>query len=220
MIKHNNNDLQNIIERKNITFNKFDKRKFNKYSYFQTMNAYKELFITKVETIDNLKFNIENDKNIIYYRNYFKIKKSIKNNELFKEICNNIFFKYGIKNDFISTDEDIKKINDIKYKHHVYSEKANYSDFIRMYKFEHDLRSFLLKYTLIIEEYIKNSFISVLNNDKTISANFLTNISSYNTKEFKNKQILRTLKLIIGMYDNTNSKPIRRKREQQLTIPY
>lgn len=45
------------------------------------------------------------------------------------------------------------------------------------------------------------------------------NMHNYNTSSIRNKAF-DTMKLIIGKYDNTKSKPIKRKREQNLTVPY
>ena len=43
-----------------------------------------------------------------------------------------------------------EKIRSIKYYNHLYSKKVIYSDFVRIYKFEHELRSVLLRYTLFL----------------------------------------------------------------------
>ena len=106
----------------------------------------------------------------------------------------------------------------IKYHHHIYNPSTLYTDFVRMYKFEHELRMLLLKYTLIVEENIKNIFISYLNDIKAKS-NYLINMDNYNTTSLKSKSF-NTLKLIIDKYDNQKSKPIKRKRDQHLTVPY
>ena len=45
------------------------------------------------------------------------------------------------------------------------------------------------------------------------------NMHNYNTSSIRNKAF-DTMKLIIGKYDNAKSKPIKRKREQNLTVPY
>ncbi len=65
-----------------------------------------------------------------------------------------------------------------------------------MYKFEHELRLMLLKYTLIIEESMKNIFIAYLN-DHNAKADYLVNMHNYNTSSIKNKAF-DTMKLIIG----------------------
>ena len=87
-----------------------------------------------------------------------------------------------------------------------------------MYKFEHELRMMLLKYTLIVEESIKNIFISYLN-DISAEPNYLVNMDNYNTNSLKSKSF-DTMKLIIDKYDNQKSKPIKRKRDQHLIVPY
>lgn len=65
---------------------------------------------------------------------------------------------------------------------------------------------------------MKNIFISYLN-DNNAKADYLVNMYNYNTSSIKNKAF-NTMKLIIDKYDNTKSKPIKRKREQNLTVPY
>lgn len=113
----------------------------------------------------------------------------------------------------------IKNIKRIKYVHHIYPVGTKYKDFVRMYKFEHELRLLLLKYTLIIEESVKNIFISYLNNCTDAKANFLSDGNNYNTSHGNNES-LDTLKLILDKQKNIHSKPIQRKREQDITIPY
>ena len=127
-----------------------------------------------------------------------------------------MFNKYGIIAD--SLEDKLKFINKIDYHLHRYDNKPRYRDFIRMYKFEHELRLMLLKYVLIIEESIKNIFIKHLN-DSSKSADYLVNMKNYNTSSFNNKAF-DTMKLIIQKHNNDYSRPIRTKRKQELTIPY
>ena len=112
-----------------------------------------------------------------------------------------------------------KNISKIDYVHHIYPQNTQYGDFLRMYKFEHELRNMLLKYTLIIEESIKNVFIKHLNNTPDVKANFLSDINNYDTSR-GNNDALDTLKLIFEKQKNKHSKPIQRKRKQDITIPY
>lgn len=210
------NKLISILKNKGITFEKGEQALFKKYSYFQVVNAYKNLFISDEDDIDEIKDNIANNIKIEFYRSSFGIKPDVKDDELYDAICNKITKKYGIVSDpQMTTEELIKKI---KYHHHIYNTGVTYGDFVRMYKFEHELRSMLLKYTLIIEETVKNIFISYLN-DKNADPNYLINMDNYNTKSLKSKPF-DTMKLIIDKYDNRKSKPIDRKRTQNLPVPY
>ena len=142
------------------------------------------------------------------------------NTEIFHEICKKICKKYGIKYTSLMKDTLLKQnISKINYVHHIYPSNTQYGDFLRMYKFEHELRNMLLKYTLIIEESIKNIFIKHLNNNPDVKANFLSDINNYDTSNGNNDS-LDTLKLIFEKQKRTYSKPIQRKRKQDITVPY
>ena len=217
MDKNSNKKLIKNLKLKNIYFNNREKNKFNSYSYYQVINAYKPLFVERVETIDDIYNNINSGINIDEYKRSFRINQ---NNDIFREICKKICKKYGL--DYNSTMKDMSlkyEISRIDYVHHIYSDDTKYSDFVRMYKFEHELRLLLLKYTLIIEESVKNVFIKYLNNNPDIKANFLSDINNYNTAK-GNNDALDTLKLILEKQKNKHSKPILRKRKQDLMIPY
>ena len=216
MNTNSTNKLIEILERKQIKFEKGEKALFRKYSYYQVVNAYKSLFIQDIEQIDIIRNNILQNKDIEFYRKSFKIKPEVKNEELYEKICDKICEKYGLKAN--SLEEKEENIKHIQYHLHKYNNTTKYGDFVRMYKFEHELRLMLLKYILIIEESMKNIFISYLN-DNNAKADYLVNMNNYNTSSIKNKAF-DTMKLIIGKYDNTKSKPIKRKREQNLTVPY
>ncbi len=210
--------LITITENKGINFQKGDKSLFKKYSYFQVINAYKNLFVCDEDTIEEIKININNNNKskINYYRKTFQIKKEIQNKDLYENICNKICKKYGLTGTNLAEKEE--QIKAIKYHHHIYNPGTLYTDFIRMYKFEHELRMTLLKYTLIIEENIKNIFVSYLN-DKKVEPNYLVNMDNYNTDASKSNPF-ETIKMIIDKYNNQKSKPIKRKREQHLIVPY
>lgn len=217
MEKHSNNLLIRGLESKNINFQNREKSKFNSYSYYQVVNAYKSLFVSGVETIDDIYNYINNGVKINEYKASFGI---TANTDIFREICKKICKKYGIS--YSHTMKDIalrKNISKIDYVHHIYPQNTQYSDFLRMYKFEHELRNMLLKYTLIIEESIKNVFIKHLNNTPDVKANFLSDINNYDTSR-GNNDALDTLKLIFEKQKNKHSKPIQRKRKQDITIPY
>lgn len=216
METNSTNKLITIVENKGIEFNRGDKTLFRKYSYFQVINAYKNLFAVDEDDLDEIKNNITNGVKIDFYRKAFEIKSEVLDSDLYENICNKICKKYGlIGNTLLEKEEQIKEI---KYHHHIYNNGTLYTDFIRMYKFEHELRMILLKYTLIVEENVKNIFISYLN-DINAKPNYLINMDNYNTTSLKSKSF-DTLKLIIDKYDNLKSKPIKRKRDQHLTVPY
>ncbi|MBR2708498.1 MAG: Abi family protein [Bacilli bacterium] len=209
------------LERKGIKFDYGERQLFKKYDYYQVINAYKNLFIVDVENIDKIKENIENNIDVDRYKYYFGISSNIAGIDLFKEICKKIIKKYGLEyNKNMSLNTLIKEIRRIGYIHHIYATNTKYSDFVRMYKFEHELRLLLLRYTLIIEENMKNIFISTLNDSEDVNANFLSDINNYNTADANNNNSLETLKLIIDKQGNKHSKPIQRKRQQNITVPY
>ena len=208
--------LISITENKGIKFSVGDKSLFKKYSYFQVINAYKNLFAYDEDTIEEIKDNIQKQIKIEYYRKSFGIKNDVSDSDLYENICNRICKKYGLDGNTLKEKEE--QIKFIKYHHHIYNSGTMYTDFVRMYKFEHELRMLLLRYTLIVEESIKNIFISYLN-DKGAKPNYLINMDNYNTNSLKSKSF-DTMKLIIDKYDNQKSKPIKRKRDQHLTVPY
>lgn len=216
METNSTNKLITITENKGIEFNRGDKSLFKKYSYFQVVNAYKNLFAVDEDDIDEIKDNISKGIKIDFYRKSFEVKNDIPDNDLYENICNRVCKKYGLNGKtLVEKEEQIKMI---KYHHHIYNTGTLYTDFVRMYKFEHELRMILLKYTLIVEESIKNIFISYLN-DISAKPNYLINMDNYNTNSLKSKSF-DTMKLIIDKYDNLKSKPIKRKRDQHLTVPY
>ena len=217
MEKHSNNILIKGLEAKNIKFQNGEKSKFSSYSYYQVVNAYKPLFVSGVETIDDIYNNINNGLKINEYKASFGI---TTNTDVFREICKKICKKYGLNYSSSMKEMVIKRnISNINYVHHIYPLNTQYGDFLRMYKFEHELRNVLLKYTLIIEEGIKNVFIRYLNNNPDVKANFLSDINNYDTSK-GNNNALDTLKLILEKQKNKYSKPIQRKRQQDITIPY
>ena len=217
MEKHSNNLLIKGLETKNIVFQSGEKTKFNSYSYYQVINAYKSLFVSGVETIDDIYNNITNGNKISEYKSSFGI---TANADIFREVCKKICKKYGLAYSSTTKDAMLKSnISRIDYVHHIYPLNTQYGDFLRMYKFEHELRNLLLKYTLIIEESIKNVFIKRLNNTPDVKANFLSDINNYDTSK-GNNDALDTLKLIFEKQKNKHSKPIQRKRNQDITIPY
>ena len=209
------------LSAKGIIFKPGEKNLFQRNDYFQIVNAYKSLFILKVENIQDIMRNINNNLEIDRYKKNFQISNYSDNNSLKNKICDRIIAKYGLNcTTTQALGDKIKAIEKIKYLHHVYKPNTFYGDFVRMFNFEHELRAILLKNTLIIEENIKRIFISVLNNEEHIDSNFLANISNYNVTAAGFTKPLESLSKIIKLQGNTNSKPIKRKRNQEIIVPY
>ena len=82
MEKHSNNLLIKGLELKNIKFQIGEKSKFNRYSYYQVVNAYKPLFVDSVETIDDIYNNINNGIKVSEYKKAYGISA---NNDIFKK---------------------------------------------------------------------------------------------------------------------------------------
>lgn len=230
-MKHlNNNKLLKNLVSKGITCSRADKKLFEKYDYYQVVNAYKSLFVQDVEDIKKIFLNIDSDYltgSSLFLNRYkmnFQVKRASNASDFKTEVCKFICEKYGLKFDKTDSYTDLQpKIDSISFIHHIYKSNTKYSDFIRMYEFEHSLRSVLLKYTLIIEENIKRIFISTLNNLNeegiNVEANFLANIDNYNTSA-SNTFAIQSLRKVIDLYGDEHSKPILRKRNQNLAIPY
>ena len=229
-MKHYGTDkLISHLNAKGISCVYKDKKLFKKYDYYQVINAYKSLFIDRVEDIDEMINNIDNDfnnskrENIDRYKKNFNIKVT-NANDFKNKLLDKLFEKYGFEiNKNMTLNDKINKIKSINYVHHVYKPNTKYSDFVRMYEFEHSLRSILLKYTLIIEENIKKNFICVLNDygneDTNVNSDFLVNIANYNTSD-QNSYAIESLKKVIDLHGDNHYKPIIKKRKQNVIIPY
>lgn len=221
MKTYTNNEIKKHLEAKGIKFQKNTSDLFDKYGYYQVINAYKNIFAVDIEDINDIIKNIDNEHDISRYKLNYNIedqiieKNSIKST-IFKSICN----KYDMEIDSMETDAKmIKRIQDIKYYNHIYSKKVDYSDFIRIYKFEHELRSVLIKYTLLIEENLKNIFVSYLNNIGA-KGNFLTDINEYETSNGNRNNAINSIKKVLDKQTNKYSKPIQRKNDQNILVPY
>ena len=83
MEKHSNNLLIRGLESKNINFQNREKSKFNSYSYYQVVNAYRSLFVSEVETIDDIYNYINNGVKINEYKASFGI---TANTDIFRKI--------------------------------------------------------------------------------------------------------------------------------------
>lgn len=210
----NTNSLFKRIQSKGIKTNRGDSLVFNNYRYFQLVNAYKSLFVTNVMEIDGIENEIFNNPSThAYYKKAFDIYSYIDAQDLFLKVIKRITDKYGLLFDSTKPKEYIKKIN---YIHHKYSSNAYIKDFIRVHKFEIELRSILLSTVLEIEERLKNTFCNTLNNNGK-PANYLLNLNNYDLRSFDS---IKSLQKNIGKTDNNHSKPMVRKREQELIPPY
>lgn len=210
------NQLFKIVKNKGISFERGESTSFKKNNYYQVINAYKNLFADQFESIDDIKNNIINSVKLDEYRSVYNLA-TVTDDRLYDGVCSKICTKYGLEAK--NQPEKEFKIKEMLFFRHVYMPNTKYSDFVRMYNFEHELRLLLLKYVLIVEENVKNIFISYLN-DKGSPANYLINIENYNTTPIIKNRAFSTFKKIIDKHNNYKSKPIKRKRDQKLTIPY
>lgn len=210
-------DTSNLFKRtqnKGIKTKRGDSTIFQEYRYFQLMNAYKSLFITNVLNIDEIETEINTKPaSHDYYKKAFSIWKYTDKNDLFLKIVGKICDNYGLIYDPNKPKEDIQKIN---YLHHKYHKDASVRDFLRMHKFETELRRILLAAVLEIEEKIKNTFCNTLNNEKK-PANYLLNLNNYNLSSYDS---IESLQKNVGKTGNIYSKPMVRKKEQKLIPPY
>lgn len=210
MKSYTNKQLKKKIQNKGILLDNTKRKQFDKYSYYQVINAYKNIFATTIENIDDIKNNIDNNIDIERYCNNFGVYKREDKNFFFKNILYKICQKYGINYKISdTTDELINKINKIKYYNHIYSNKVCYSDFIRMYKFEHELRNVMLKYTLIIEESLKNILVTYLNSIEARDT-FLTDINQYETGQGNINYAIESIKKMFDKQTNKYSNPIKK----------
>lgn len=220
MKSYTNIKLKKKLQNKGIQLDTKKKKLFDKYSYYQVINAYKNIFSTNIENIDDIENNIKKGIDIDRYLKNYNIDLYDNNEHLFRKIKIKICQKYGIQYKNTDSNDELKrKIKSIDYYNHLYSKKVYYSDFIRMYKFEHELRNVLLRYTLIIEESLKNVFVSYLNNIEA-KDNFLTDINQYETGQKNINHAIDSIKKVFDKQTNKYSNPIKRKNSQDLTVPY
>lgn len=220
MESYTNNKLKKKLQRKGIILDTRKKHCFDKYSYYQVINAYKNIFCMGIETIDDIENNIMNSLDIDRYKENYGIKEYYGNKILYRQVLISICTKYGISFKYTDSDDELKeKIKNIKYYNHLYSNKVMYSDFIRIYKFEHELRNILLRYTLIIEESLKNVLVSYLNRIEAKDT-FLTDINQYDTTPKNITNSINSIKKIFDKQTNKHSNPIKRKNAQELSVPY
>jgi len=220
MESYKNNQLKRKLQNKGIKLDANKKKLFDRYSYYQVINAYKNIFASTIENIDDIRENIENDIDIDRYCKNFNIEQNDNKELFFRSILFKICKKYGIEyKKANSIDELVNKIKQIKYYNHIYSNKVCYSDFIRMYKFEHELRNVLLRYTLVIEESLKNILITYLNSIESEDT-FLTDINQYETGQGNINYAISSIKKMFDKQTNKHSNPIKRKNDQDISVPY
>lgn len=221
MKSYTNRQLKRKIQNKGIYLDSAKKKQFDNYSYYQVINAYKNIFAINIETIDDIINNIKKNKDIQRYKKNYGISNSIStSSQIIRAIEISICQKYGISFKLTDTDTELlTKVREIDYYNHLYSNKVYYSDFIRIYKFEHELRNVLLRYTLIVEENLKNVLITYLN-DIEAKDNFLTDIDQYETSQGNISDAINSIKKILDKQTNKHSNPIKRKVSQNLSIPY
>ena len=68
-----NSKLKKKLKSKGITLDEKKKKQFDNYSYYQVVNAYKNIFITGIENIDDIEKNIVNSIDLERYYNTFSI---------------------------------------------------------------------------------------------------------------------------------------------------
>lgn len=207
------------IERKGISIDSKDKKKFTRYNYYQVINAYKNIFVDNVENIDDIMNNILQGKEIDRYNKCFGLPNGLEPNDMILKICKSICKKYDRQPITEELEDYLKEIREIDYYHHIYSNRVRYSDFIRMYKFEHELRTVVLRYVLIIEESLKNIFVSYLNDTKVLDS-FLMDINNYRSDSKSINESIDSIKLVLEKQKNKYSKPISRKKYQKINTPY
>ena len=108
--------MRKKLQNKGIILDDKKKRYFDKYSYYQVINAYKNIFSTRIENIDDIKKNIKNSIDIDRYRKKFSIYSDTNNSNLYRRILISICQKYGINLKYTDSNDEFKeKIKGIKY---------------------------------------------------------------------------------------------------------
>ena len=73
MKSYTNTKLRKKLQNKGIILDEKKKQHFDKYSYYQVINAYKNIFSTSIENINDIENNIKNSIDIDRYRKNFSI---------------------------------------------------------------------------------------------------------------------------------------------------
>lgn len=131
MKSYTNVKLKKKLQNKGIQLDNRKKKLFDKYSYYQVINAYKNIFSTNIENIDDIENNIKHNIDIERYLKNYNINSYYDNMQLFRTIEIKICHKYGIQFKYDNSNDEIKeKIKSINYYNHLYSNKVYYSDFV------------------------------------------------------------------------------------------
>ena len=116
MKSYTNTKLRKKLQNKGIILDEKKKQHFDKYSYYQVINAYKNIFATSIENIDDIENNIKNSIDIDRYRKNFSISNDTSNSTLYRGILISICQKYGINLKYTDSNDELKeKIKGIKY---------------------------------------------------------------------------------------------------------
>ena len=127
MQSYTNTKLRKKLQSKGITLDEKKKQYFDKYSYYQVINAYKNIFSTSIENIDDIENNIKKSIDIDRYRKNFSISNDTNNRDLYRGILISICQKYSISLKCTDSNDELKeKIKGIKYYNHLYSNKVIY----------------------------------------------------------------------------------------------
>ena len=97
MKSYTNIKLKKKLQNKGIQLDNRKKKLFDKYSYYQVVNAYKNIFSTNIESIDDIENNIMNNIDIDRYLKNYDIDSYHNSTQLFRAIEIKICQKYGIQ---------------------------------------------------------------------------------------------------------------------------
>ena len=114
MESYTNNKLNKKLQRKGIILDKKKKHCFDKYSYYQVINAYKNIFCMGIETIDDIENNIMNSLDIDRYKENYGIKEYYGTKHLYRQVLISICTKYGISYKHTDSDDELKEKIGIK----------------------------------------------------------------------------------------------------------
>ena len=92
--------MRKKLQNKGIILDEKKKQHFDKYSYYQVINAYKNIFSTSIENIDDIENNIKNSIDIDRYRKNFSISNDTSNSTLYRGILISICKQYGINSKY------------------------------------------------------------------------------------------------------------------------
>ena len=109
MKSYTNTKLRKKLQNKGIILDEKKKQHFDKYSYYQVINAYKNIFSTSIENIDDIENNIKNSIGIDRYRKDFSISNDTSNSTLYRGILISICQKYGINLKYTDSNDELKE---------------------------------------------------------------------------------------------------------------